>query len=293
MSKFCLKKRKMRGVFAQECRQKNKSKRGIYMKKVLGKITGIVLAAAMTISALSVCKVEVKAAQAINVNQEYRVVINGEEKQEFTFVTPQDAITSIEAVVADANMGLYSTSLKLTVDYCNYWSGSIRRGEGKIESQSYVFQPGHTATFSISNGLKSLRSEVVFKINCTHVDNLEKEGNNAAGTATKIKAGKTYTGVVTKEDSDVDWYVFKAPKTGKYRFYAVNTVTDGSLNNVSIEGFKSKTKKDSNFSQYLRAGAGWSKSKAIKLKKGKKYYVRISGAHFRSIPVQLRVKKVK
>ena len=65
------------------------------------------------------------------------------------------------------------------------------------------------------------------------------------------------------------------------------------LNSLHVDGFKSKTKKDKNVSGSLAAGSGWAKTKPIKLKKGKKYYIKLSGSGIFSVGTQIRVKKVK
>ena len=263
------------------------------MKKVLNKITGIVLAAVMTMSALAIGKIDAKAATAINVNQEYRVQISYKQTAEYTFTTPSNAITSVNACIVNSDDSYAHAHIGLTVDYCNYDGMTVYTGDGAKKTEDFVFAPGHTATITLSSVSYDDTVTVAFTVNCTNPGNLEKEKNNYPGAATQIKLKKTYNGMVSYVDSDVDWYVFKAPKTGKYKFYAVNTMTNG-YSHVYVKGYKSKTKEDPNFGGYLNSGAGWSKSKSIKLKKGKRYYIKFSNPSYAdSVPVQIRVKKVK
>ena len=262
------------------------------MKKVLKRLTGIVLSAAIALGAFTVNTYEVRAAEVIDGNQEYRIKISDGKEQSFTFSTPSDAMTIVETAVEGRNQ--YSPlKAVLTVDYRNYYSDSIYPGDGKRYSAWFVFKPGQTATLTYSPFFNDEELDVVFKVYFKDPGNLEKESNNYASNATKIKLNKTYNGAVCDTDSDVDWYVFKAPSTGKYKFSAVNTQTSG-YSFAKVEGFKSKTKKDDRFEATLSAGSGWAKSKTIKLKKGKKYYIKFSNASYGdNIPVQLRVKKVK
>ncbi|MBE5860786.1 MAG: hypothetical protein E7301_11800 [Butyrivibrio sp.] len=262
------------------------------MKKVFRKIIGLVMAATFAVSAFSVSKIDAKAATSINVNQEYRLTLKYGEVAEYTFTTLSDAVTNVSAAIVGGN-SFTGAGMKLTVDYCNYDSGYIFPGEGRRVSENFVFAPGKTATLKFDSVGYGDTVDIAFTVNCSNPGNLEKESNNSPASATQIKLKKVYNGIVTYEGSDTDWYVFKAPKTGKYKFYAVNTMTDG-YTMVLCEGFKSKTKKDTGFSSYLMAGSGWAHSKSVKLKKGKKYYIKFSGASYeKSIPVQIRVKKVK
>ena len=262
------------------------------MKRVFKKITGIIMAATFVVSALSVAKVDDKAATAINVNQEYRFRLSYDQMAQYTFTTPSDAVTSVSACIVGGSSYAHAY-FKLTVDYCNYDGGFITSGKGATVTDDFVFAPGKTATITFDSVTYRDTVDIAFTVNCTNPGNLEKEGNNNVGAATKVKVNKTYNGVVTYVDSDVDWYEFKAPKTGKYKFYAVNTMTN-AYTHVFVEGYKSKTKKDSNFSTFLNSGKGWASSKKVKLKKGKKYYIKFSSPSYgNSVPVQLKVKKVK
>ena len=262
------------------------------MKRVLKKITGMIVAAAVAVSALSVARVDAKAATAINVNQEYRFRLGYEQVAQYTFTTPSDAVTSVSACIVGGSAYAHAY-FKLTVDYCNYDGGFINSGKGATETNEFVFAPGKTATITFDSVTYKDTVDIAFTVKCTNPGKLEKESNNSVSSATKIQLKKTYNGVVSYVDSDVDWYEFKAPKTGKYKFYAVNAQTNG-YTHVYVEGYKSITKKDSNFATFLNSGKGWVSSKKIKLKKGKKYYIKFSSATYNdSVPVQLKVKKVK
>ncbi|SEM10965.1 hypothetical protein SAMN04487770_12612 [Butyrivibrio sp. ob235] len=264
------------------------------MKRVLKKVTGIIMAAAFAVSALSVAKVDAKATAAINANQEYKLTLGYDEKAEYTFVTQPDCTTSVTACIVGGSSNTGFAWMKLTVDYCKYDSVYVDNEKGAASTGTFVFAPGKTATltFNSSNVGTAKTIDIAFTVNSTPVSNLEKEGNNSPNSATKIKLNKTYNGVVSYADSDTDWYVFKAPKTGKYKFYVVNALIDGG-SSVWCHGYKSKTKNDSDFSAYLTAGDGWKNSKKIKLKKGKKYYIKFSSTGHKAVPVQIRVKKVK
>ena len=69
------------------------------MKKVLKRLTGIVLSAAIALGAFTVNTYEVRAAEVIDGNQEYRIKISDGKEQSFTFSTPSDAMTIVETAV--------------------------------------------------------------------------------------------------------------------------------------------------------------------------------------------------
>lgn len=99
--------------------------------------------------------------------------------------------------------------------------------------------------------------------------NFEKENNDTRGRANKLKKGVTYTGLAM--DGDTDWYVFKAPKTKKYKIKAVCTNQGSCHQDVeAFRGYKSKG--------YVctYAGDGWKTVFSGKLKKGQKVYVKVS-----------------
>ena len=262
------------------------------MKKVLGKATGIIMAAVMALTIVATGKVDDKAATAINLNQEYNVKISGH--QEYTFTTPNKGTIQIEAVLVDNDSDFWNNYIetKLTIDYTNYISSSIHKDYGREYFDEIIVRGDQTATL-VFDGRSDKSYNVVFKVTSRDLGNMETENNNNAGSADKIKLKKTYNGIVNGADRDVDWFVFKAPKTGKYKFSLVNTQTSGCLW-VSAEGYKSKTKKDNKNSFTLRPGEGWSKSSSIKLKKGKKYYIKLSNSGlWKTVPYQIKVKKVK
>ncbi|WP_029321596.1 hypothetical protein [Butyrivibrio sp. AE3004] len=261
------------------------------MEKVKGRLRGIIFAAMMALALTAISKIEVKAATAIDVNRIYNVTIDGN-KHEYTFTTPKDSITQVEAVLINETSNYDDVEVKLLVDYRQYWYGFLFPNNGKQYSDKLVFKPGQEATISLEGGYKDKQYTVAFRVIGTETANIEKENNNSASTANVIGLKNTYTGILNLADDDVDWFVFKAPKTGKYKFEVVNTETDNWCT-FTAAGYKTKNKEDSKNYQLISSGDGWKKTTKIKLKKGKKYYIKLSGSSLKTCPYQIRVKKVK
>lgn len=100
------------------------------------------------------------------------------------------------------------------------------------------------------------------------VKNFESENNNSKKTADKLSLKKTYTGLMM--DGDTDYWVFTAPKTGKYKF-SVAEINEGYHNTFYAYKGSKKVK-----SLYIGGGDGYKTLYKAKLKKGKKIYVKLT-----------------
>ena len=98
--------------------------------------------------------------------------------------------------------------------------------------------------------------------------NFESENNNSKKTADKLSINKTYTGLMM--DGDTDYWVFTAPKTGKYKF-SVAEVNEGYHN--TFYAYKGSKKVES---VYIGGGDGYKTLYKAKLKKGQKIYVKLT-----------------
>ncbi|WP_044916712.1 hypothetical protein [Butyrivibrio sp. WCE2006] len=237
-------------------------------------------------------------AQAANyelgLNEEKSFSLSNNEEDTILFTTPETGSFHVEVVLTDTlrdgesvsygNVFLTSTMVN---DYKTIWSNSsLIKGKGWIVSPEYCFAPGSRVSIS----LKPNFSDITYNYNVKIVNDAdkfyEKETNNTPKKATSIKVKKIYSGVINDGD-DVDWFVFKAPKTKKYKFYAVNTEKVHGW--TSFTGFKSKTKADGNYTG-IYSESGWKKIKTVSLKKGQKYYIKVARGYNNNATYKIRVK---
>jgi hypothetical protein len=273
-----------------------------YMKK--GFVTRVkALILALTIFSCSfVCNPkEVKAATNLNLNQVYNFSVTYGSPQTFTFQTPATGYIRVEVTVTDVKDGQGKTAYgnlidcQASVDNKSILYTLIGRNSGTKASTNYAFAPGKTGTINVSADV-SVPWTYYYQIKIVNEtpENFEAEDNNTADTANKIKTKKVYNGILNEKNEDADWYVFKAPKTGNYRFFFQNMDDARTGDFFYVQGYKKKNKVDSRIPYTsVHAGKGWCKSKKIRLKKGKKYYIRISDSLYDSNAYQIKVKKVK
>ncbi len=101
------------------------------------------------------------------------------------------------------------------------------------------------------------------------VSNVKEEGDTKK-TASGIKLKKTIKKLVNAP-GDIDWYKFKATKTKKYKLTVKNVNVSGS---IVVELYSGKKKIAS-----VSVLAQKTNKKTVKLKKNKKYYVKIYSAN--------------
>ncbi len=269
------------------------------MKNAFGKLSTGIITAAMAAAIILTAKTSAKAAQQIDLNKEYSADLGAGLDYEYKFKAPDSGSFHIETefTVSDKENANYcSVRAKFTKDENEYWNEYIKV-DGKSASSEYSFKPGQEFTLKFDCVIYAYspkkKYDLKFKVVTDNPQNFEIEDNNTASHANKIKAKKVYKGILNAEDEDADWYVFKAPKTGKYRFYVNNTSNTGRSASFQVYGYKSKKKLDAKNSATLIEGCGSFKSKKISLKKGKKYYIKIEKAHPCNASYDLKIKKVK
>ncbi|MCR5343216.1 MAG: hypothetical protein K6E70_07640 [Butyrivibrio sp.] len=275
------------------------------MRKEIKKVCKrIALAAAVFCAVITFGKSDVKAEEHqcgnLTIGQEKTVTLSSSSWQDnfyFHFTTPKSGSFRMSIVLTERrrkedNSPVDSghASVKATIDYKDIWETGIWVGDGTAISPEYAYPAGKDCTFRINSLYEDYKYTFKIKIENVKYSNFEKEGNNFANAATKLKKNKTTDGILNK--GDTDWYVFKAPKTGKYKFSIVDADTkDGGW--VHCAAYKSKTKEDYGKSHTVWQGNGWYKINTLKLKKGKKYYLKITSSSREGIHYQIKVKKVK
>ncbi len=276
-------------------------KRGIDMNKsFVNRIWAFVLSLAIFSSVFTFNPTKAKAATNLELNQTYNLTVSGNEHDTLTFQTPGTGYFYVNILVTDVKNGqgesIYGNfmSAVMDLDGQTLMYELVGKSNGMQTSKAYSYAPSHTATISVSADT-TMNWTYYYQITVVNVTpkNFETEDNNSAKKADAIKLKQTYNGILNKKYDDEDWFVFKAPNTGSYKFYVQNTDDARTGDFFYATGYKSKHTVDrKNFSYTsFHAGKGWKSSKKIKLKKGAKYYIRITDPLYESIPYRIKVKK--
>lgn len=128
---------------------------------------------------------------------------------------------------------------------------------------------GETDSFAMSDNV------VIYydiKITAEAPKNFEKEDNNSKSSANKVKKGKTYSGLIMQNDED--FYVFKAPKKGKYKIQISVASAKNDVDDLYAEAWKGSKRFDRVSTRY---GEGYQTVYSGKLKKGAKIYIKAYG----------------
>lgn len=155
---------------------------------------------------------------------------------------------------------------------------------GKMDAHAAI------TTFSFED-VKGSEYKNITKVEASTLPNFEKESNDVVSKANKIKLKKTYNGIVSGNFEE-DWFVFKAPSTGTYKFSAKNTLPSGTAIGI-MQGYTSKSSIDLSCYKVMKVGSDWQTSRKIKLRKGQKYYIQMAALGSDSYTYQLKVKKIK
>lgn len=219
---------------------------------------------------------------------------NTPETQTFTYTMPSGGYFYYKVVpthsifydidgVAHYDTGLYLPETKITYNYKDYATASVFYGQN-WQSESYAFKKGAKITINLTDytdvGLEAYYDVTVY---FKKVKNFESENNNSKKTADKLSLKKTYTGLMM--DGDTDYWVFTAPKTGKYKF-SVAEINEGYHNTFYAYKGSKKVK-----SLYIGGGDGYKTLYKAKLKKGQKIYVKLTDGSNGEM-YKIKVKKV-
>lgn len=165
----------------------------------------------------------------------------------------------------------YLPGTSLTQNYKRYIDNrTVFYGEN-YQSPKLAFKKGSTISITLTEDFtynKNFESCYMLSVYFVKVKNFETENNNSKKTASKLALKKTYTGNLVKDD--VDYWVFKAPKTGKYKVSAVSTEEIGGY--YYFRAYKGS--KDYG-GYYMRTGEGYNTVFKGKLKKGQKLYIKV------------------
>lgn len=186
----------------------------------------------------------------------YGTTLSGEEE---SVTKPQTFFTDFYVV----GEGITDTFDKDKIyNYTSYKTSSISLPKGK------------KATFKVSGYDSLFMSNVsisyTIKVVQVNPKRFETEDNESKKDADKIKVGKYYSGLISNV-GDIDYYVFKAPKTKKYKIKVGLTDNKYEYGKVSFKAYKgSKLLKDKSVSLNDKTVTLYSG----KLKKGQKIYIK-------------------
>lgn len=249
------------------------------MKKTLG----IVLILSMLACGDKLFLHKIKDVQAmtnIRSNQWYEEMTDGRNDQIYTYKMQGSGYFYYQ-VIPDTGGYYYDDKYEKSTNY--YISTTMTKNDkvyvddqysyyskGGYKSVRYAFKVGDKIKIKVcdSNGYKT---HYKIKITFKKMKNFENEGNDSKSKANVIKKGVTYTGLAMEDD--IDWFVFKAPKTKKYKIKSV-CINEGMASySHAVESYKGY--KQNKFLHVI-SGRGWETVFSGKLKKGQKVYVKIS-----------------
>lgn len=247
------------------------------MKKILGALLMLSMAIGGTAIATNTTK-DVQAATTIKSNKWYQGMTDGEKAKVYTYKMQGSGYFYYELVADEDGYYYYGNyqandsyfvNTSMSQNYKQYENTNTWSTSGGFVSSNYAFKAGDNVKIKVYD-IKGRQAHYRLKVTFVKTKNFEKENNNSRSKANTIKKGVTYTGLAMKDDTD--WFVFKAPKTKKYKIRAVCTNEKGCYQSVDIyKGYKRMK------SLYMYSGDGWNTLFSGKLKKGEKVYVKISG----------------
>ena len=207
----------------------------------------------------------------VSVNNSYNFSVIGEKKK-IVYVMPSTGYfyytVKITKHIYDNedmydNEGL-SCDTKIIVNDKVYESTDLLCNE-EYKSKCYTFKRGTKINIFINNNNFGDDNPFVKMNICVNTpDNYEKEDNNNREHANSFELNKIYNGLYQEED--VDYWVFTAPRDGKYAIYAKTETGNQSIN------IKTSSKK----SIRCKEEEGWKTLFKGKLKKNQKIYIKFN-----------------
>ncbi|WP_026664155.1 hypothetical protein [Butyrivibrio sp. FC2001] len=198
------------------------------MKKVVKTMLMLALATAMVWGKGDDAKAAVKTTELI-ANQEItdKLYMNGEnDPNVYNFtVTNNGYVNFVFTGTGRTEEGVFTPNsndwcdYKILVNGKEYEHGTVKLKGEAFNSDVYSFKEGTVISVQMSTERKTEKEYFQYKIKAvtTQLNNNETEINDSKKQATKLKAGKNHSAVLTGKNEDTDWFVFKAKKAGKYK----------------------------------------------------------------------------
>lgn len=149
-------------------------------------------------------------------------------------------------------------------------------------SPQFGYKKGQKIYIRVENAGAGTNVDYKIQVKNTTSSVWETENNNSKSKADTIKVNKKYYGVCMRND-DIDWYKYKAAKSGNLKFYAGKKSTDETgwyTFDVYVNGKKALTA--NNFNN------GLEKLGKVKVKKGQTVYVKVSGNYRSAYALKLK-----
>ena len=220
----------------------------------------------------------VQAATTIKSNKWYTGMTDGDNAKVYTYKMQSSGYFYYQVIVDEdgyyyedeyrknsTGTYVYTSMIKNYKTYEN--EEYARYSDGGFKSSKYSFKTGDKITIKVFDA-RYYKTHYKVKVTFVKRKNFEKENNNSKSKANNLKKGVTYTGLAMKDD--VDWFVFKAPKTKKYKIKAVSTNENSCYEYVDV--YKGHKKLNDTL---ISSGYGWKTVFSGKLKKGQKIHVKI------------------
>lgn len=246
------------------------------------KLISVLMSLVLLVSITAGLDIFAQAAESIAYGSDCDVIFDGtadaaEQTQQFIFTVPDGGyfyytLTPKYYVYSDGEEepyyydSFFLSETKLTYSGKDY-EKKRNIGYGDVyTSCSYSFKKGAKVTISVTDCVgENEQSCYTLRVYFKKVKNFEKEANNTKKKATKLTAGKTFTGICVS--GDTDWWVFTAPKDGKYRISAAE-VNPGFSKTVRV--FKGSELVNE---AGIKSSKGYATCFSGKLKKGEKVYL--------------------
>ncbi|MDE6567352.1 MAG: hypothetical protein K2K70_06435 [Lachnospiraceae bacterium] len=231
------------------------------LNEIAKRSLGILLVFSMVLGGLYINGTSVKAEETLKANKEVKGTILEGQSITYNFTMPKKGYFSFRL---SSSLDFLRVTMK--VNYKTWENDEIVNCNNLYTSSYYSFKPGTKVQITLASTYYD-KKDYTLCVDVKNVTNFESESNDKRSQANTIKLKKTYTGLIMSEDAD--WYVFKAPKKGKYKIVGVNTTRD-YVNYATYRGYKAISHDE------LGEGNGYKTLFSGKLKKGQKIYLKIS-----------------
>lgn len=262
-----------------------------FFKKVLATILTVAIVGGIApAKTANVANASTTTSKSIKSNQTITTITSGGDSCVFNYTMPASGyvsftITPISSVSKSSGQSNSSFWIyyDLKANYTKYTDTSAYSTDGPETTKNYTFAKGTNVQFTVSPSSYSTNYNYTYSVraNFTKCKNFESEGNGSKKTADKIKkVNKAYSGILNNDD-DYDYWVFKAPKSGKYSFKVVSPYS-GSFYAYTYKGYRTLGY------TYTYSGRGYQKiGQNVKLKKGQKVYIKLHASYYSEYKVKV------
>ncbi len=282
-------------------RREKSMKKSFIRKGLAALLSAVMLIGLLPADNTSTVYASTELSETISSNQTITKTVSGGTNYTFNYTMPDSGyfyvtFTPVKSVKASTGKESYweSMGFTLTANYKTYSTFSGKRAkDGTQQTSEFTFAPGTNVSLRVTTSSYDYNYNLTYTVTvhyCT-TKYQEKETNNTKKKASTLKLKKTYYGNLPLQDTD--WYVFKAPKAGKYTFRVTNADLYRSTYSNSYfyaNAFKG-TKRLCSSDKTAYSNSGAVKLTSVKLKKGQKVYVRLTSSNKYNVNYRIKVTK--